>query len=590
MSFRDNFTWGASTSAYQIEGSWDADGKGLSVWDMFTRGGSHVLEGHSGREACAHYLHYKEDVELLKKIGLQAYRLSLSWPRIMPSGTGRPNKHGLDFYDRLVDELLAAGIQPWVTLFHWDYPYELFLRGGWLNPDSSDWFAEYTSTVVRKLSDRVSHWIPLSDPQCFIGLGHMTGEHAPGLKLDFPEVLLAAHHALMAHGRSVQAIRALAKRKPSIGCAPSGTIFYPVTSSPEDIEAARRATLGVYPGTLWCNTWWGDPIIFGRYPEEGLRAFGNAVPSHRASDFQTICQPLDFYGCNIFQGTPVKAAADGDPVAVPFPPGYPQTLYLWKQTPEALYWGARFLSSHYKLPIVITENGISSSDFLSLDGRVHDHSRIDFMSKYLLQLRRAVDEGIDVRGYFYWTAMDNFEWQDGFKHRFGLIYVDFTTQRRTLKESAHWYHDVIASNGGALDKFLPDGESPPPHLVKEAIRYAHSHIHEPFNIQNLAAHLRCHPDFLSRKFKKHAGVDLGLYIRRLRIDRACELLKNPKKSIDNVAEESGFSDRIHFAKVFRRLTGQTPGQYQKQYRLLPAERPGTAAASLNPVNPRSSLG
>lgn len=587
MSLPEKFTWGAAASAYQIEGAWNEDGKGLSVWDMFTRDGSHIWEGHSGRQACEHYRNYKDDVALLKKIGIQAYRLSISWTRILPHGDGRANGKGLDFYDKLVDELLAAGIQPWITLFHWDYPYELFLRGGWLNPESPEWFARYTATVVKRLSDRVSHWITQSDPQCFICLGHSTGEHAPGLKLDFPEVLLAAHHSLLAHGRSVQEIRSAAKLKPCIGWAPSGTVFYPATPSPEDVDGARRATLAVHPGSLWNNTWLGDPVIHGRYPEDGLRLYGKAVPKHPASDFEIIRQPLDFYGCNIFQGMPVKVDRDGHPVAVPFPPGQPQTLYLWKQTPEALYWAVRFLHEHYKLPIVITENGISCSDFISLDGRVHDASRIDFMSKYLLQLRRAIAEGIDVRGYFYWSAMDNFEWQDGYKHRFGLVYVDYVTQQRTLKDSALWYHDVIASNGGDLDKFLPSGDAPPPYLVKETMRYVQSHIGEQFNIRDLAAHLRCHPDFLSRKFKKHTGMDLSYYIRRVRIDHARELLKEPKKSIDDAAEESGFTDRIHFAKVFRRLTGQTPGQYQRQFRTL-EDRQAVPPATLKPVSTRSA--
>ncbi len=588
MNFPDKFIWGASTSAYQIEGAWNVDGKGLSVWDMFTRNGNHIVEAQSGQTACNHYYQSREDIALFRHVGLQAYRFSISWPRIFPHGEGRPNPRGIAFYDRLVDDLLEAGIQPWVTLFHWDYPYELFLRGGWLNPESPEWFARYTAAVVKKLSDRVTHWIPQSDLQCFIGLGHLTGEHAPGLKLDLPEVLLAAHHALLAHGRAVQTIRSLARKPPTIGCAPSGTIFYPASPASEDVEAAQRATLAVYPETLWNNTWWSDPLVFGHYPEDGLRIYGKAVPRHSNRDFETICQPLDFFGCNIFQGVPVKAGADGTPVAVPFEPGHPQTFNLWKQTPEAVYWGARFLGSYYKLPIILTENGVSCADPVSLDGQVHDPERIDFLTKYLLQIGRAMNEGIDIRGYFYWSAMDNFEWQDGYKHRFGLIHVDYPTQRRTLKDSANWYRDIISTNGRQLSNFLPEGETQTPYLIKEAIRYTHSHIQERFNIQDLANHLRCHPDFLSRKFKAFTGVDLSLYIRRSRIDHARDLLRNPRKSIDMVAEESGFSDRIHFAKVFRRLTGQTPGQYQRQFRLSQEEMTSRPLPSLTPIQPRSS--
>lgn len=587
MKFPPAFRWGASGSAYQMEGAWDADGKGLSIWDMFTRDGSHIWEGHSGRDACNHYKLYREDVALFQKIGLQAYRLSVSWPRVLPEGDGRISRAGLDFYDRLVDELLAAGIQPWVTLFHWDFPYALFLKGGWLNPESPEWFARYTAAVVKRLSDRVSHWVTQSDPQCFLGLGHGTGEHAPGLKLDFPELLLASHHALIAHGRAVQEIRTHSRSKPSVGWAPSTTVFYPASPAPEDLEAARLATLSVHPASLWNNTWLGDPVIFGRYPEDGLRLHGSAVPKYTAGEMKTIQQPLDFLGCNIFQGVPVKADSDGHPVAVPFPPGHPQTLYLWKQTPEALYWAARFLGDHYKTPLVITENGISCSDFVNLEGRVHDASRIDFMTKYLIQLRRALADGIDIRGYFYWSAMDNFEWHDGYKHRFGLIYVDYATQQRTLKDSALWYRDVIASNGGDLDKFISETDTPTPYLVKETMRFVQTRIGEQFNIRDIAAHLRCHPDFLSRKFKNHAGLELSLYIRRMRIDHARELLKDPKRSIDDAAEQSGFTDRIHFAKVFRRLTGQTPGQYKRQFRTAD-NRPAVPPPLPRPVEHRSA--
>jgi beta-glucosidase len=587
MKFPPTFTWGASGSAYQMEGAWDADGKGLSIWDMFTRSGSHVWEGHTGRDACKHYELYRDDVALFQKIGLRAYRLSVSWPRVLPEGDGRICRKGLDFYDRLVDELLAAGIQPWVTLFHWDFPYALFLRGGWLNPESPEWFARYTAAVVKRLSDRVSHWVTQSDPQCFLGLGHGTGEHAPGLKLDFPELLLAAHHSLIAHGRAVQEIRTHSRSKSQVGWAPSTTVFYPASPAPEDLEAARVATLSVHPDSLWNNTWLGDPVAFGRYPEDGLRLHGDAVPKYTAAEMRIIQQPLDFLGCNIFQGVPVKADAEGHPVAVPFPPGHPQTLYLWKQTPDALYWAARFLGDHYKLPLVITENGITCSDFVNLDGRVHDASRIDFMTKYLIQLRRALADGIDVRGYFYWSAMDNFEWQDGYKHRFGLIYVDYTSQHRTLKDSALWYRDVIASNGGDLDKFISESDTPTPYLVKETMRFVQTRIGEQFNIRDIAAHLRCHPDFLSRKFKNHAGLELSLYIRRMRIDHARELLKDPKNSIDDAAEQSGFTDRIHFAKVFRRLTGQTPGQYKRQFRALD-DRPATPPPLPRPVEHRSA--
>ncbi len=586
MIFPKHFVWGASTSAYQVEGAWNVEGKGPSVWDMFTRSGDHVREGHSGREACDHYRRYQEDISLFSQVGLNAYRFSISWPRVIPAGTGTVNKKGLDFYDRLVDKLLASGINPWVTLFHWDYPYDLFLRGGWLNPDSPAWFEDYVAVIVRKLSDRVQNWVTLSDPQCFIGMGYATGEHAPGLKLELPEILLAGHHALLAHGRAVQSIRAHAARPASICWSPSATVFYPYTDSPADTEAARKATFAVFPGAIWNNTWLSDPVVFGRYPEDGLQAYGAAIPKIRSKDMETIHQPIDFYGCNVFQGTPVKAGPDGLPMAAPFAPGHVETACSWKQTPEAIYWGLRFLSKHYQLPVIITENGIANADSLSLDGKVHDTARVDFLNAHLLQVRRAIQDGIDVRGYFYWSAMDNFEWQNGYSHRFGLIYVDYATQRRSLKESAIIYRSIITSNGGELDAFLPANDEQTPFLVKETIHFIHANLANQFNIRELAEKLRCHPDYLGRKFKQHTGVELGLYIRRVRVDQARELLKNRHKTIDDVAEACGFSDRIHFAKVFKKLTGETPGRYRRMF------LPNTAAVApwpnLQPQNPRSS--
>lgn len=453
MSFRNDFVWGSAAASYQIEGAWNADGKGLSVWDMLTRQPGKIWEGHHGNTACDHYHLYKNDVRLMRELGLRAYRLSVSWPRVMPTGVGAVNEAGLGFYDRLVDELLEAGIDPWVTLFHWDYPYDLFLRGGWLNTDSPKWFADYTAVVVDRLSDRVSNWITLNEPQCFIGLGHLDGIHAPGLKLGIKEVLLAAHHSLMAHGMSVQVLRSRAKLKPTIGWAPVGHICYPVTNSVEDINAARTATMSVNGDNFWNNTWWGDPPVLGQYPEEGLQAYGKSVPKFTSSDMELIHQPLDFYGVNIYSGAPTVACPEGKAVNGQLPVGHPHSLFLWKQTPEALYWGPKFLYERYKLPVVVTENGVSCHDSVSLDGRVHDPSRVDFLNRYLLALRRAANDGVDVKGYFVWSILDNFEWAEGYKHRFGLVYVDYETQQRIPKDSAYWYRDVIRSNGGSLDEF-----------------------------------------------------------------------------------------------------------------------------------------
>lgn len=459
--FPADFTWGAAAAAFQIEGAATTDGKGLSVWDMMCRQPGRVFDGHTGDIACDHYHRYAEDVGILSEIGAKAYRLSVSWPRVIPAGTGAVNEAGLAFYDRLIDELLAKGVQPWVTLFHWDFPYDLYCRGGWLNRDSVEWFADYTALVVDRLSDRVSHWITLNEPQCFIGLGHYQGVHAPGDKVGVAEMLRAGHHALLAHGRAVQVIRARAKTPPLVGWAPVGGPSMPVdASNPAEVEFARRTTfaMGTHDpakpraedGCFWNTAWWSDPVVLGHYPEDGWAGYGKAVPEIRAGDLETISQPLDFYGVNIYSGSYVRPKADGTAEYVTFPPGNPRTALKWPVTPEALYWGPRFLHERYKLPIVITENGLSGADWVGLDGRVHDGHRIDFLQRYLRELGRAIADGVEVRGYFQWSILDNFEWAEGYKERFGLVHVDYETQKRTLKDSAYWYRDMIASNGATL--------------------------------------------------------------------------------------------------------------------------------------------
>ncbi len=460
-SFPVDFAWGVAAAAFQIEGAANADGKGLSVWDMMCRQSGRVYEGHTGDVACDHYHRYREDVAIMRGIGVKAYRLSVSWPRVIPGGTGAVNEAGLAFYDRLVDELLTAGIQPWVTLFHWDFPYELYCRGGWLNRDSAEWFADYTRVVVDRLSDRVGHWMTLNEPQCFAGLGHYHGVQAPGDRLGLAEVLRIGHHALLAHGRSVQVIRTQAKTTPVIGWAPVGTPVLPEDpSKPADVAAARQAMFAMGPhdpakprgedGFFWANSWWSDPVVLGHYPEDGWASFGSAVPELRADDLATISQPLDFYGVNIYRGLMARAGADGMPESVRPGPGFPRTALKWPVTPEALYWGPKFFQERYKLPVVITENGLSGADWVALDGHVHDAHRIDFLKRYLRALRRAMADGVDVRGYFHWSILDNFEWADGYKERFGLIHVDYATLKRTPKDSALWYREVIASNGKNL--------------------------------------------------------------------------------------------------------------------------------------------
>ncbi len=448
--FPSDFQWGAASSAFQIEGAASPLQRGESIWDEFCRRPGAVRGGADGQSACEHVERFEADVRLMRQIGLQAYRLSLSWPRVVPNGEGADSAAGLDFYDRLIDALLAANITPWVTLYHWDLPLPLWRRGGWQNRDCARWFSEYAGSAVRRLSDRVTHWITLNEPQVFLSLGLGEGVHAPGVRLPLGEQLLAAHHALLAHGHAVQAIRASARRGCAVGWAPVGRVEFPDSDSPQDVEAARQATFSIEKADLWSNTWFADPVCLGHYPADGLRLMADHLPRIDAQDLRIIHQPLDFFGVNIYSGTRVRAGSDGRPVRLPAPPGHARNTLRWPQQPEALRWGPRFLWERYRLPIVIAENGMSNLDWVNLDGAVHDPQRIDYTRRHLLELARAIGDGADVRAYFHWSIMDNFEWAEGYEERFGLIHVDFATQKRTLKDSALWYRTVIQSNGAAL--------------------------------------------------------------------------------------------------------------------------------------------
>jgi beta-glucosidase len=455
MGFPKDFVWGAATASYQIEGAAYKSGGGESVWDMFCRRHGKVYDGGSGEFACDHYHRYREDVQLMSDLELQAYRFSISWPRVMPTGTGAIHQEGLDFYDKLVDELLAKGITPWATLFHWDFPYDLYLRGGWLNPDSSHWFADYTAVIVDKLSDRVKHWMTINEPQCFIGLGHESGNHAPGDKLGMREVMAAAHNANLAHGRAVQVIRARSKQPCLIGYAPVGVGHLPETESAEDIEAARQSMFTCKHSMIWNNAWWLDPLYLGHYPEDGLKQLGADAPKFTQAEMDIISQPLDFIGGNLYNGVTVRANGEHGGDHVKHHQGMSRTMYHWPVTPKSLYWMTRFYYERYKSPIVITENGMASTDWIALDGHVHDGPRIDFLHRYLLELERATNEGIPTLAYFHWSLLDNFEWNEGYKLRFGLTYVDYATQKRTLKDSAYWYRNVIRTNGESLHASAP---------------------------------------------------------------------------------------------------------------------------------------
>lgn len=445
--FPSTFVWGAATASYQIEGA--ADSRGQSVWDVFAHTPDKVFQGHTGDDACDHYHRYADDVRLMKQMGLQGYRFSIAWPRVLPEGIGQANDAGLDFYDRLIDTLLENGIAPYATLFHWDLPIPLYQRGGWLNRDSADWFSDYASLVVGRLGDRVKHWMTFNEPSVFTSLGYQTGTHAPGDRLSRIHLLHTVHHVLLAHGRAVQAIRAASGQPCQVGLAAGLSVVLP--ESPGDVDAARQITLFDTPlDNFWCNAIWLDPIVHQRYPDEALKNYANALPAGYADDLPIIGQPLDFLGLNVYFGQSVRTDADGRGEIIPAVAGQPATQLGWPITPSALYWGPRFIYERYQLPIYITENGLSNMDWVALDGKVYDPQRIDFTTRYLRELARAAEDGADIRGYFHWSLLDNFEWAEGYKQRFGLIHVDFASQKRTLKESAYWYSEVIRTNGRSL--------------------------------------------------------------------------------------------------------------------------------------------
>lgn len=449
MGFAKDFVWGAATSSYQIEGTGRDSGKGQNIWDVFTKEPGRVYEGHTGDIACDHYHRFREDVAYMKELGLKGYRFSIDWSRVLPEGTGKVNEKGIDFYNALIDELLEQGIEPYITLYHWELPYEIYKRGGWMNPEIVEWFGQYARLVAERFSDRVKYFFTLNEPPCFVGLGFLQGCHAPGVKAPLRDTFEMAHNALKAHGRAVQMLRAYGKQNVQIGYAPTSGMCYPEKETPKDIEAARKALFAL-PDDLsnwtWNVSWWSDPVILGKYPEEGMKKYEKYLPVIMDEDMKLISQPIDFYGQNIYNGRCIRMGTDGRPEEVRRPAGFPKTATNWPVTPEALYWGPKFLYERYRKPIYITENGMACHDTVSQDGKVHDPNRIDFLARYLKNLKRAAEE-IDIRGYFQWSLMDNFEWDKGYAERFGIIYVDFETQERIWKDSAYWYRDLIRRNG-----------------------------------------------------------------------------------------------------------------------------------------------
>lgn len=442
--FPSQFLWGAATSAFQIEGSPLADGAGPSDWYRFTHTPGRILGGGNADVACDHYRRWEEDVQLMRWLGLQAYRFSLSWSRILPGGTGAVNARGLAFYDRLIDALLLNGIQPSATLFHWDLPAALGERGGWLNRDSVHWFADYAEICFRAFGDRVQMWTTLNEPGIVTEAGYLFGVNAPGHRSLF-EPPRVAHHLLCAHGSAVQRFRA--GWRGSIGLVVNHEPKHPATRSTADVAAAARAD-------RFTNRHYLDPVFLGRYPDDMRELYGEAWIDPPAEDLEQIAQPLDFLGINYYTRN-VVAHDDGVPVTRARAVRVPDQIYTetgWEVTPETLtQLLVDFRARYGDLPLYVTENGAAFYDPpRPVDGRVDDPLRVHYLRAHLNAVADAIAAGVDVRGYFAWSLLDNFEWASGTNRRFGLVHVDFASQQRTPKASAHFYRDVIRTRGAAV--------------------------------------------------------------------------------------------------------------------------------------------
>jgi beta-glucosidase len=441
--FPKDFLWGTATSAYQIEGAVDEDGRGRSIWDTFAHTPGKIADHSNGDRANDHYHRYKEDVRLIKELGAKAYRFSIAWPRVFPDGTGTPNPKGLDFYNRLIDELLANGIEPYATLYHWDLPQSLEDRvGGWRSSDTSKAFGDYAGYVAQHLTDRVKNIFTVNEPGRFVPFGYGWAIDAPGLKLPQAEVNQVRHHVALAHGLAVQAIRAKGRAGTRVGMAENIAACVPAIDTPENIRATEIATRELNAGFL-------GVILEGKYTDGFLEYAGADAPKFTAEELKIISSPNDFVGLNIYAPQFYITADDKKPFKVlPFPASFPHMNSEWLRVgPETIYWVPRIAAKIWNIEnIYISENGTSSADELAPDGKVYDLDRIMYLRNYLTQLQRATAEGVPVRGYFLWSLMDNFEWIFGFEKRFGLYHVDFETQARVPKLSVSFYRDVIARN------------------------------------------------------------------------------------------------------------------------------------------------
>lgn len=453
LDFGKEFIWGAATASYQIEGATNQDGRGQSVWDSFARQPGRVVNNDDGRIACEHYHRYKEDVAMMKELGIDAYRFSLAWPRIMPTGEGAINEKGLAFYDRLIDELLAKDITPWITLFHWDLPQALQDNyGGWQSKEVSQRFADYAKVVVERYSDRVKNWFTINEIRCFTTFAHREGFHAPGGILPEKMVNQTIHNALLGHGLAVQAIRSASKQPANIGLVENLDTYWSVIDTAENIAAAKKAWLLANDAILL-------PALRGSYRDEYLELLGADQPDFTGEEMNIIGTPCDFIGYNYYSGIPVRANPQSEVKlhgktltnpgfeCLPFSSDYPRTDMTWPITPKAIYYALKFTQEEFAgLPIYITENGMAAADVEQKNGEVIDLSRAEYLRTHLEIINRARKEGANLKGYFVWSLMDNYEWSLGYSKRFGIYRVNYTTQERKLKYSGEFYRQVITNH------------------------------------------------------------------------------------------------------------------------------------------------
>jgi len=436
--FKENFIFGTAASSYQIEGAAAEGGKSPSIWDEFCKIPGKIYKGHSGDIACDHYHRYKEDVELMAKIGVDAYRFSISWPRIFPE-YGKYNPEGMEFYKKLVNELKKKGIKPTATLYHWDLPAWAYEMGGWLNRDSIKWFKEYAVRVFEELNDSVRFWITHNEPLCASILGYYVGSHAPGHK-NMKEALTVAHHILLSHGTAVESFRRLDFKNSEIGITLNLTPSYPSSDSKEDAEAAYRSD-GLR------NRWFLDPVFKASYPEDMKKVFSGFAGDLdfiKDGDLQKISIENDFLGVNYYTRAMVEFFQDSKLNFKGVHGNLKKTVMDWEICPEVLYdLIIRLREEYTKIPIYITENGAAFDDRISEDGRIHDVERIEYIREHLVRVADLNEKGANIRGYYAWSLMDNFEWAKGYQKRFGIVYIDYKTQERILKDSAIWYKDLI---------------------------------------------------------------------------------------------------------------------------------------------------